>query len=116
MTDPNKSTEDRLGNLQAALEARSPKPEASVAKPISKPAPVAVGPKTRLTLKMLRWALRLFWAGWVVLAIAYDPSVPLLEMAAVIVFSAVVCWLLYQFYKALLLWPVRKSSKAKHGD
>lgn len=64
----------------------------------------------------MSWALRIFWAGWVVLAIAYDPSAPILEMATVIVFSAVVFWLAYQFHKAILLWTVGKSSKTKRGD
>ncbi|MBU1347341.1 MAG: hypothetical protein KKA16_10380 [Alphaproteobacteria bacterium] len=112
MTGADKSTDERLRDLNAALEARRPKAGATAPTPVSPPVTV-IGRKTGLALKIMTWTFRVFWAGWVIVALAAGLPGSVLQMVGVIIFSAVCCWLTFQCYKIALLSAVATAGRRK---
>ena len=68
---------------------------------------VELGPKTQLALRSMAWAFRLFWVLWVILALTATPPRQITDLSA-IPFSALVCWLLFQFHKTILIAAIGK--------
>ncbi|MGV3579396.1 hypothetical protein [Brevundimonas sp.] len=90
--------------------------ERKVTPPASEPWPalrqrsnVELGPKTQLALRLMAWIFGIFWALWVILALIVTPPRQISDLGA-IPFSALVCWLLFQFHKTILVASVRKRS------
>lgn len=68
-----------------------------------------IGPKTRLTLRIMRWAVTIFWLLWLLLA-WFNAQPHSIVDVIIIPFSAAIVWAWYQFQKAILIWSVQKGS------
>ena len=71
--------------------------------------PAAVGPKTRLVLRIMAVGFAVFWVLWLVLA-WFTAQPHTLSDLFVIPFSGAIVWVCYQFHKMILISSVRKGS------
>jgi hypothetical protein len=110
MSELPRTVDQKLSDLAEKLddhERRKPQP---VERPRStqKP-PAAVGPKTRLTLRIMAVGFSVFWVLWLVLAwFAAQPHT--ISDLFVIPFSGAIVWACYQFHKMILISSVQKGS------
>ena len=110
MTEAPRSVDQRLSDLAKELDAHDSQKTKPVERPRSTPKPAAaIGPKTRLMLRMMAWGFRIFWLLWLVLAWFAAPPRALSDLF-VIPFSGAIVWTGYQFHKAILIWSVQKVS------
>lgn len=107
MRTPPPSSEDKLQELDRALDGleRQKVPPASVL--LKSNPPVEIGPKTKLAMRIMAWGLGLFWVFWLALALVVSPPRQIADLL-VVPFSAFVCWLLFQGYRLILVSVVRK--------
>ncbi|HEY0053421.1 MAG TPA: hypothetical protein VGB49_08415 [Caulobacteraceae bacterium] len=108
MVTPERSSRERLVELAKALDDHDRRHAPPAARVVRQPEhSVELGPKTTIALRALRWAARVYWVLWLALALIVSPPRDLGGLI-VIPFSAIVCWLGYQWHKILLVWAVRK--------
>ena len=77
-----------------------------------------IGPKTRLTLGIMRWGLTIFWLLWLLLA-WFNAQPHSISDVLIIPFSGAIVWVWYQVHKAVLIWSVQKGSarlRPSQGD
>jgi len=113
MDQESLSSEERMKKLAKALrEAEhriiSPTPSPPVAP--ERHAPAQLGPKTRLTIKVMVWCFRLFWLVWIALVLVTSPPRQISDLF-VAPLSAFVCWLIFQFHKAIIVGAAGRLSR-----
>ncbi|MFK4059153.1 hypothetical protein [Brevundimonas sp. NPDC046655] len=110
MSRPPQSSEEKLQELAKALDQleRKNAPPASPIAPTPKPQ-IELGPKTKLTVRIMAWGFGIFWILWVILALIVTPPRQISDLVAVPI-SAFICWLIFQFHRMILIGVVRKTS------
>lgn len=115
MSDTPQSSEARLRDLAKAIDGleRETAPTPPPVKP-KKPPRAELGPKTKLTVRILAWGFRAYWVAWSCLALMAGPPRQL-EHLLIFPFSAFVCWVIFQFHKAVMVAAIQKISGSKRG-
>ena len=113
MSNSPQSSEEKLHDLAKALDGLERK-TALPAPPVNpKRLPkTELGPKMGLAVQIMAWGFRLFWGLWIVLALMVTPPRQISDLI-VVPFSAFVCWLIFQFYKAILVAVAQKISGSR---
>jgi hypothetical protein len=113
MSNAPQSSEEKLHDLAKALDGLERKiaPPVPPIKP-QRPPKTELGPKTRLAVQIMAWGFRVFWGLWIVLALIVTPPRQISDLI-VVPFSALVCWLIFQCDKVILVTAVRKFSGSR---
>lgn len=113
MTDASQSSEARLRDLAKAIDGleRETAPAPPPGKPQKLPK-TELGPKTKATVRILTWFFRVYWVVWLTFSLTVDPPRQLQNLLYV-PFSALVCWLIFQFHKAIIVAAAQKISSSR---
>jgi hypothetical protein len=113
MSNSPQSSEEKLRDLANAIDGlerkTAPPPPPVKTERLPK---TELGPKTKLAVQIMAWGFRVFWGLWIVLALIVTPPRQISDLF-VVPFSAFVCWLIFQFDKAILVAAVRKISGSR---
>jgi hypothetical protein len=113
MSNSSQSNEEKLRDLAKAIDGLERKTAPTVppvkTKQLQK---TELGPKTKLAVQTMAWGFRLFWGLCIGLALMVTPPRQISDLIGV-AFSGVVCWLIFQFHKAILVAGARKISGSR---
>jgi hypothetical protein len=111
MSKPSHNHEDDLRDLAEAinsLERRTtPPPLPAKRKRLGNPER-DLNPEFAIWL--LAWVFRLFWLVWIIFALVVTPPRQISDWI-VVPFSGVVCWLIFQFHKAIVVAVAQRKSR-----
>ncbi|MBL0968440.1 MAG: hypothetical protein IBJ02_04955 [Brevundimonas sp.] len=113
MSNSLPSSDEKLRELATAIDRL----DQQVAPPVlparaERPPKAELGPRTRLSIQIMTWFFRLFWGLWILLFLIVAPPQQISDLI-VVPFSALVCWLIFQFHKAILVAAARKMSASR---
>lgn len=113
MSNSPQSSEEKLHDLAKAIDGLERKTAPPVSPVKTKRLPkTELGPKTKLAVQIMAWGFRLFWGLWIVLALMVTPPRQISDLI-VVPFSGFICWLIFQFHKAILVAAARKISGSR---
>ncbi|MBC1182426.1 hypothetical protein HF680_07145 [Brevundimonas sp. WCHBH090558] len=115
MSDARQSSQERLRELAKAIDGLERESALTPVsdKPKKLPEP-ELGPKTKFTVKILTWFFRVYWVVWITVTLTVDPPLQL-EKWLYVPFSALVCWLIFQFHKAVIVAAAKKISSSRRS-
>lgn len=115
MSDESPSSEARLRDLTNVIEGlerkTAPIPPPRKRQGVSEP---ELGTKTKFAVKVLVWFFRVYWVVWLTISLTVDPPLQL-QGWLYVPFSALVCWLLFQFHKAITVAVAQRISKSRRS-
>ena len=110
MSEQPRSSQQKLAELTKALDAHDGQRPTPATRPRRSPAArPEIGPKTRLSLQIMRWGLTIFWLLWLLLAWFSAQPHSIVDVL-IIPFSGAIVWIWYQVHKSILIWSVQKGS------
>lgn len=113
MSNSPRSSEEKLHDLAKAIDGLERKTAAPPPPIKTKRLPkTELGAKTKLAVQIMAWGFRLFWGLWIVLALMVTPPRQISDLI-VVPFSVIVCWLIFQFHKAIVVAAARKISGSR---
>ena len=111
MSNSPQSSDEKLRDLAKAIDGleRNTTPPALPVKTIGLPSP-ELGTKTRLAVQVMAWGFRVSWGIWVLFAFILSPLRQISDLIVVPI-SALLCWVIFQGHKLMLVAAARKISR-----
>ncbi len=112
MSNSSQNHEEELRELAEAINSLERRTTPPPPPPKRKPLPTPeLGSTTEFVVWLLAWGFRLFWLAWIVFALVVTPPRQISDWI-VVPFSGLVCWLIFQFHKMIVVAVAQSKSRA----